>query len=104
MELAIYQSLSSLNDRCLSPWEIKKGKLCKVYAFPDFVQAFGFMASVALYAEKEDHHPEWTNIYNHVKVQLTTHSADGVTTKDFALAHKMEALYSARSPHLRIPE
>lgn len=52
------------------------------------------MSSVAIYAEKEDHHPEWMNVYNRVSVQLTTHTVDDVTGKDFLLAQKMEALSS----------
>lgn len=55
------------------------------------------MTSAALYAEKNDHHPEWTNVYNRVVVQLTTHSANGVTEKDFALAREMELFFSAHT-------
>jgi len=54
--------------------------------FPDFRSAFAFMAHVALAAERMDHHPEWSNVYNRVKVRLTTHDAGGLTDKDVALA------------------
>lgn len=64
--------------------------LLKTYAFADFVEAFGFMSRVALVAEKMDHHPDWTNVYNRVSVRLNTHDAGGVTMKDFALLEKME--------------
>jgi 4a-hydroxytetrahydrobiopterin dehydratase len=60
------------------------------YRFVDFVAAFGFMTRVALLAEKADHHPEWSNVYNKVEVRLTTHDAGGITAKDFALASAMD--------------
>ena len=67
-------------------WAIENAKLRREFAFADFVAAFGFMTSVAMLAEKQDHHPEWFNVYNKVTVELTTHDAGGITAKDFALA------------------
>lgn len=64
--------------------------ITKEFRFKDFNAAFGFMARVAMYAEKADHHPEWWNVYNRVDVTLTTHDAGGVTDKDIALAHFMD--------------
>ena len=61
------------------------------YKFADFVAAFGFMTRVALMAEKADHHPEWSNVYNRVEVRLTTHDAGGITAKDVALATAMDS-------------
>lgn len=63
----------------------------KTFVFSDFNEAFGFMARVALAAEKMDHHPEWSNVYKTVHVTLTTHDAGGVTEKDIKLAQKMDA-------------
>ena len=64
----------------------------KRYKFKDFNAAFGFMARVALVAEKMDHHPEWSNVYNSVEVTLTTHDAGGLTDLDVTLAQKMDAM------------
>jgi 4a-hydroxytetrahydrobiopterin dehydratase len=61
------------------------------YKFADFSHAFGFMARVALLAEKVDHHPEWSNVYNRVDIRLTTHDAGGLSHKDFALAKAINA-------------
>ena len=58
--------------------------------FANFVEAFGFMTQAALVAERMDHHPEWSNVYNRVEVTLATHDAGGVTDKDVALAHFMD--------------
>lgn len=60
--------------------------ITREFAFKDFNQAFAFMTQVALAAEKADHHPEWSNVYNKVRVTLTTHDAGGLTEKDLALA------------------
>ena len=65
----------------------------KKFKFKSFIQAFSWMTSVAIIAEKMDHHPEWANVYSTVEVTLTTHSADGLTKLDLALAGKMD-LYS----------
>lgn len=76
----------------LPSWRAVEGRdaITKEFRFRDFNAAFGFMARVALYAEKADHHPEWTNVYNRVDVTLSTHDAGGVTDKDIALAHFMD--------------
>ena len=76
----------------LNGWAFKNGKLHRQYQFPDFVAAFGFMTSAALCAESMNHHPEWTNVYNKVTIDLNTHDAGGITALDFTLAGKMEAL------------
>lgn len=72
----------------LPGWEVEEGgrALVRSFAFADFSRAFGFMAAVALHAEKRDHHPEWSNVYNRVEVRLSSHDAGGVTTRDVELA------------------
>lgn len=73
-------------------WDLVDGKLHRELRFDDFVAAFGFMASVAITAEKMNHHPEWSNVYSTVVVDLATHDAGGVTELDFELAGKIDAL------------
>ena len=74
----------------LGSWTIINGKLHREYKFRNFVHAFGFMAQVAMLAERAAHHPEWFNVYNRVVVDLTTHEAGGITQKDLDLACEME--------------
>ena len=74
----------------LGAWCVEDDKLHREYRFRDFVQAFGFMAQVALLAERAAHHPEWFNVYGKVVVDLTTHEAQGITQKDLDLAREME--------------
>ena len=78
----------------LPAWAMRRGKLHRDYTFDDFVTAFGFMASAALIAQRMNHHPEWFNVWNRVRVDLTTHDAKGVSALDVKLAHAMEALAS----------
>lgn len=66
--------------------------IARKFAFRDFVEAFGFMARVAILAEKADHHPEWSNVYNRVEIVLTTHDAGGLSQRDIDLAHAIDAL------------
>ena len=73
-------------------WTLVAGKLQREYKFKNFVRAFGFMTSVALVAERMNHHPEWFNVYGTVKVDLTTHDVGGISQLDFKLAEKMDAL------------
>jgi 4a-hydroxytetrahydrobiopterin dehydratase len=76
----------------LGTWTVESGKLHREYKSRTFVQAFGFMAQVALLAERAAHHPEWFNVYNKVVVDLTTHEAGGITQKDLDLAREMEQI------------
>jgi 4a-hydroxytetrahydrobiopterin dehydratase len=100
----ILQDLVTMSDHLLSPnqldaaltkldgWSIQNGKLHRQYQFPAFVEAFGFMSSLALVAESMGHHPEWFNVYNRVTIDLTTHDAGGITQKDIDLAQKANEL------------
>ncbi len=76
----------------LPGWTLAGGKLHREYKFADFVAAFGFMTGAALVAQGMDHHPEWFNVWNTVRVDLNTHDAGGVTALDVTLAHAMEQL------------
>ena len=78
-------------------WTAVSGReaITRTWRFRDFNQAFGFMTRVALAAEKLDHHPEWSNVYNRVEAILATHSAGGVTELDVALARKMDEAAAA---------
>ncbi|MFI5044848.1 MAG: 4a-hydroxytetrahydrobiopterin dehydratase [Acidimicrobiales bacterium] len=77
----------------LSEWEVVDGSLHREFTFGDFECAFGFMASVATAAEKMDHHPDWSNSYNKVVVDLATHDAGGITELDVALATRMNEIH-----------
>lgn len=78
----------------LEEWSVVDGKLHKEFSFDDFVAAFGFMTSIALVAERMNHHPEWFNVYNTVRVDLATHDVGGITTWDVELARAMDAAAS----------
>jgi 4a-hydroxytetrahydrobiopterin dehydratase len=74
-------------------WEHANNKLCRDFAFIDFSSAFAFMTQVALLAEKADHHPNWSNVYNRVTIELTSHDAGNtVTAKDIAMAQAINGL------------
>lgn len=80
-------------------WSLEDGKkIMREFAFTDFEQAFQFMTLSAQYAEEIDHHPDWSNSWNKVKVNLTTHSAGGLTKLDLQLAKAMDAFASQVNP------
>ena len=84
--------------KALPLWRAHPGDrpaIARKLVFADFNAAFGFMTRVALHADKVDHHPEWSNVYNRVEVLLTTHDADGVTGLDVDLARFMDAAAAA---------
>jgi 4a-hydroxytetrahydrobiopterin dehydratase len=76
----------------LPGWSLHKGKLHREYQFAGFPEAFGFMATAAPTIQKMDHHPEWSNVYNRVTVDLNTHDAGGITKLDFDLALVLEGI------------
>lgn len=79
--------------RQLKGWKVVKGNLHREFKFKDFTQAFGFMKRVALAADRMDHHPNWSNVYNTVTIDLSTHSAGGLTQNDFDLAGKIQKIH-----------
>ncbi len=76
----------------VSGWSVEDGKLHKQFQFETFVEAFGFMTSLALIAEKMNHHPEWFNVYNRVTIDLMTHDVGGISDLDFQLAKEADTL------------
>ncbi|MBV1913589.1 MAG: 4a-hydroxytetrahydrobiopterin dehydratase [Cycloclasticus sp.] len=88
----IEAELKKLNKLATISWVIKDQKLSKTFNFSNFIEAFGFMTKVAIYAEKLNHHPEWFNVYKTVTVDLTTHELAGISARDFELARIMEKL------------
>ena len=88
---------AALDPLLAAGWVLKDGPeaLHKTFVFRDFVAAFGFMARVALVAEKMGHHPDWSNSYRRVEVRLTTHDAGGLTELDVTLAERMDRLAEA---------
>jgi 4a-hydroxytetrahydrobiopterin dehydratase len=85
---------SDLTPLLEAGWEMVDGRdaIRKSFVFGNFVEAFGFMTRAALFAEKWNHHPEWSNVYKTVEVTLTTHDAGGISALDVKLASKMDAL------------
>ena len=76
----------------LNGWETKDGKLHKLFKFKNFNQAMSFMVGVGMVCEKMNHHPEWSNVYGNVDVELVTHRVAGLTDLDFELAEKMDKI------------
>lgn len=83
------ESLAALPEWTHDP---ERDAITRRFVFKDFNQAFGFMARVALIAEKADHHPEWSNVWNRVDVLLTTHDVDGLSIRDIQMAQAIDAL------------
>ena len=81
----------------LEGWRGAPDGLKRDYRFDSFVEAFGFMSAVALVAESLNHHPEWSNVYNRVSVELTTHDAGGISERDFQLAERINQLLTISS-------
>jgi 4a-hydroxytetrahydrobiopterin dehydratase len=86
-ESEIYAAVESL-----PAWSVVNGKLHREYKFADFPHAVGFIAIAAVNIEKMNHHPEWSNVYNRVTVDLTTHDAGGITVRDVELARLLEGI------------
>ena len=82
----------------LDGWSIENEKLSKTFKFSSFIQTFGFMTQVAITSETMDHHPEWSNVYNRVEINLVTHSESGITKLDIELAMKVDSISSSIKP------
>mgnify|MGYP001817945126 CR=1 FL=1 len=80
----------------LPEWELGADRIKRTFRFKDFVEAFGWMSSIALVAERMNHHPEWRNVWATVEVELSTHDAGGLTELDMKLAAAMDALAATR--------
>lgn len=91
-QLSEAERAGALDD--LAEWDYDDGRdaIVRAFVFADFVEAFGFMTRVALLAEKADHHPEWSNVWNRVEILLTTHDAGGLSHRDIELATAIDAL------------
>ena len=76
----------------LPAWSVVEGQLRRSFRFADFSAAWAFMCRVALLAEQQDHHPDWSNVYNRVEIALSTHDAGGLTARDVRLAEAIDAL------------
>ena len=76
----------------LAGWKVVNGKVNKTFEFDDFVHAFGFMTKVAMEAEKMNHHPEWFNVYNRVRIDLVTHDVSGISNYDIMLAKTIDRI------------
>ena len=77
----------------MEDWTFNDKGIEKSFSFDNFVQAFAFMTAGAIWAEKHNHHPEWSNVYNKVEIRLSTHDSGGLTDKDFDLAKKLDQEY-----------
>ena len=91
---------ADLPDLLAHGWAMADGRdaISKTYKFSNFVQAFSFMTKCAIWAEKLNHHPEWSNVYGRVHVTLITHDSDGLSGLDVKLAHKMDELAHTDGP------
>lgn len=91
---ALTQALSNLTN-----WahDASSTAISQEFRFKNFRAAFSFMTEVALLAEKADHHPEWSNVYNCVSIRLTTHDASGLTQKDISLANAIDEILNTRT-------
>ena len=92
---------TTLHTRMLAlpEWKLDEEQraISRHFHFQDFAQAFGFMSQMAIVSEKMDHHPEWFNVYNRVEVRLTTHDANGLTTRDLDWAARADGAFKAAS-------
>lgn len=89
-KLSDSEAQQKLSD--LPGWQLREGKLYRKFEFKNFVEAFGFMSQVALLAERANHHPDWSNVYRTVEIELNTHDVSGLSVRDFKLAAAINKL------------
>ena len=94
MRLTKQERNDLLSPLLVNGWALVDGRdaIQKTFQFRNFIEAFGWMTRVAIWAEKLNHHPEWDNVYRTVNVVLSTHDVDGLTSRDVKLANKMDDL------------
>lgn len=85
------EALAELNRNADEPWTLGEHSIYKQFRFRNFIEAFAFMRQVADIAESHNHHPDWSNSYNIVTIELSTHTAKGLTSRDFELARAIES-------------
>ena len=88
----IREALADLNGNINEPWSLGEQSIYKQFKFKSFTAAFAFMGQVAEIAEAHNHHPDWSNSYNIVTIELSTHESKGLTLRDFEMAHAIESL------------
>jgi 4a-hydroxytetrahydrobiopterin dehydratase len=86
---AIARALATLDG-----WTVDEGRLFRIFEFPDFVAAFGFMSAIACVAQRMNHHPDWSNGYGTVRIHLSSHDAGGITERDVKLARRIDGLWA----------
>jgi len=94
MEVLSKQAVQDHVQQNLKNWILKETSIDREFSFKNFTQAFSFMTAVAFEAEKMDHHPEWTNVYNKVIIKLSTHKPKGITRQDLDLAAKIDSIFN----------
>jgi len=87
----IQESLKHLNG-----WSFENGSILKSFKFQDFTEAFAVMTHIAFECEKQNHHPNWENVYNNLTIRLNTHDVDGITRNDFDLAKSIERIVNGK--------
>lgn len=102
MNKLVRLSESELQGRLseMPAWHLRADQLSRSFEFSDFVEAFGFMTSVALVSERLGHHPNWSNVYNRVEIALSTHEVDGISDNDLLLAAMIDQIFLKARPDL----
>ncbi len=97
MKALLESEIKELLTINLKEWSLEKKVIKRDFKFKGFVEAFSFMTAIALEAEKLNHHPDWSNVYNRVSINLTTHEASGITQLDLDLASIIDGIYKIYS-------